>query len=198
MNSPSQPNCVGSDSRLQFIWHRNCRQHAAELTVQAANKEKFERCIYCDGPASLPSQPQQASEAARHAAKLLRDHPRVELVITEAKVLKKKYGGFDFSCVLRCPRGTQEQRRLEVEVDGPQHFSKQYHDHTAEAQQAADRRKDEAAWKAGRCLLCLHYLDSARWARAIDKAVRLATLPSRNKLRLYTRSYAKKDKVAKA
>lgn len=83
-------------------------------------------------------------------------------------------------------------------MDGPQHFSKQYHEHTAEAQQAADRRKDQAAWKAGRCLLRLHYLDRARWARAISKAVQRATLPSRNKLLLYTRNYAKKDQVAKA
>lgn len=196
INSPYEAGCVGADSRRKFIWHRVCRCHAAELTVQAANAAAFGPCIYCTHPDSLPAGWSPASEHARYAAKLVQAHPSVLLVITEAKVLNGTRGGFDFSLLLRGTPGSADERRLEIDVDGPQHFTKDMYDTTAEAQRAADARKDEAAWEQGRCMLRLHYQDTGRWARAIDRAIHLATEPSKKKFQRYTGSYAKPNRKA--
>jgi hypothetical protein len=189
---------VGADSRNKYVWRRNCLCHVAELTVQAANAEAFATCTYCDSPASLPAGFTPASDCSRYADELLQGHPSVQLVITEAKVLGGTFGGFDFGVLLQPPAGSTEQRRLEVEVDGTQHFNKHMFDTTAEAQHAADARKDKAAWKEGRCLLRLHYQDSSKWKQQIDRAIALATLRTKYKFQHYTRSYGKTNRMQRA
>lgn len=69
------------------------------------------------------------------------------------------------------------------------------HDTTVGQQRAVDRRKDEAAWQQGRCLLRLHWQDSSRWYRSLLDAVRRATLPHRNCFVLYTISYGLTNRV---
>ena len=198
INYPNQAGCVGADSRSKFSWHRNCRCHAAELTVQAANRDAFATCIYCDDPASLPAGVSPASDHARYAAELLRAEPSVQLLFTETKVLNGTHGGFDFSALLRGKPGIADERRLEIEVDGPQHFISNMYDTTAEAQQEADARKDAAAWRQGRCVLRLHYKDRSRWAQAVRRAIDRATRPSKLKFLCYTRSYDKRARIARA
>ncbi len=168
------------------------------LTVQAANRDAFDFCIYCDDPASLPDGVHPASVLARHAEQLLQAEPGVQLLITKAKVLNGTYGGFDFSALLCGKPGSADERRLEVEVDGTQHFVSNMYDTTAEAQQAADARKDVAAWKQGRCVLRLHYRDRRHWARAIRKAIKQATRPSKLKFLCYTSSYDKQLRIGRA
>lgn len=166
--------------------------------MQAANRDAFEHCIFCSSEDSLPAGIWPASSLARTAEQLLRAQHGVQLIITEAKVLNSTHGGFDFSVVLPCPPGSlgsTAPRRLEIEVDGQQHFTKALHGTSAQRQQAADRRKDKEAWRQGRCLLRLHHLDQTKWAAHIREAVRLATLPSPKSFLLYTRSYSKRDRV---
>lgn len=189
------PEAAGRDSRIKHLWWRSCRRHAAEITVQAANRDAFEHCIFCASTGGLPAGLFPASPYAQAAEQLLGRQHGVLLIITEAKVLNGTFGAFDFSVLLQGPAGSSTPRRLEIEVDGPQHFCKSMHGTTAEKQQAADKRKDKAAWKAGRCLLRLHYSDQRLWAGAIAAAVRRATLPSHNKLLIYTPSYNKHDRV---
>lgn len=189
---------MGADSRKKFIWRRNCAHHVAELTVQAANDEAFATCMYCDSPDSLPAGFFPASKHAKYADELVRAQPSVQLVITEAKVLGGTFGGFDFSIPLPPPTGSTQQRRLEIEVDGPQHFGKDMFDTTAETQRAADARKDKAAWEQGRCLLRLHYQDSNKWKKQIDRAISLATHRITYKFLRYTRSYDKQNRMQRA
>lgn len=168
--------------------------------MQAANGGEdgppFVHCIYCTTAASLPAGIHPASSLAQHCEQLLCAQHGVELIITEAKALNGKHGAFDFSLLLRCPHSSSNPRRLDIEVDGLQHFTKQMYDTTAQRQQAADKRKDKAAWAQGRCLVRLHYLDRRFWQSKIQEAVRRATFPARNKLLLYTPSYGRKDRVA--
>lgn len=166
--------------------------------MQAANRGAFVTCIYCDDPDSLPAGVWPASDHVRYAAQLLQAEPRVQLLITEAKVLNGTHGGFDFSALLCGTPGSADERRLEIEVDGPQHFISDMFDTTAEAQQAADARKDAAAWKQGRCVLRLHYKDRRRWAQAVSKAIDRATRPSKLKFLCYTRSYDKRLRIGRA
>ena len=196
INAGPVPSGLGTDSRRTYAWQRQCRQHFAELTVQAANKSgSWVNCIYCQRQESLPKGWHVASYYAATAAELLRLVRGVRHIFTEAKVLKGTCGAFDFSLVL-CPgQQGQEERRLEVEVDGEQHFSKPMHGTTANQQRAADRRKDEAAWQHGRCLVRLHYLDSSRWLQVLQDAVRRATLPHRNRFIIYSTSYGLRNRV---
>jgi hypothetical protein len=87
-------------------------------------------------------------------------------------------------------------RRLEIDIDGEQHFSKSMHGTSPQQQHAADERKDEEAWRQGRCVLRLHWKDQDRWPAKINAAINLATRPSLCKFLLYTRSYRKKDRQA--
>lgn len=96
--------------------------------MQAANRGAFATCIYCDDPASLPAGVSPASDHASYAAQLLQAEPRVQLLITEAKVLNGTHGRFDFSALLCGKPGSADERRLEVEVDGPQHFISDMYD----------------------------------------------------------------------
>jgi hypothetical protein len=114
--------------------------------------------------------------------------------MTEAKVLNGKLGGFDCSALLRPPPGSPGQHRLEVDTDGPQHFSKGMHSTTPQQQRAADRRKDRAAWNRGRRVVRLHHADEHEWAEKIGEAVRLANSPTYRALLLYTSSYNKLDR----
>jgi hypothetical protein len=197
---------MGRDCRSKVAVCRDCGIHSGELTIQGANKRgSWQHCVYCAPADSLPKGIHPASELAKAADQLLRAHPAVqrccERIITEAKVLNGKFGAFDFSLVLRGPAdaaGNGQRRRLEVEVDGVQHFSHSMHSTTSTKQKQVDKRKDKAAWEAGRCLLRLHYLDRRFWGSKIDEAVRRATLPGRIKLLLYTSSYGKKDRAGPA
>lgn len=188
---------LGRDARQKIIVERSCGKHCAELTVQAANeRESWEHCIYCAAEGSLPKNIKPASALAKAADQLLQAHPAVERIITEAKVLNGKFGGFDFSVVLRCPtdvEGSSQQRRLEVEVDGVQHFRRCMHGTTAQRQKGVDRRKDKAAWEAGRCLVRLHHLDLRVWDRKIAQALHRATKPCRKRFVLYTSTYNKPE-----
>lgn len=165
--------------------------------MQAANRGSFRHCIYCSGP-SLPPGIQPASKHAAAAEELLRAHPNVQLIMTEAKVLNGKWGGYDCSALLRPAPGSTQQHRVEVDTDGPQHFSKGMHKTTPQQQRAADRRKDQAAWKKGRRVLRLHHADQHEWAEKIAEAVRLANSPNYRALLLYTSSYNKQDRKQRA
>lgn len=193
LNYPAAPGCVGADSRLKFVWWRGCHRHAAELTVQAANGGSFVHCIYCSG-ASLPPGIQPASKLAAAAEELLRAHPSVQLIMTEARVLNGQLGGYDGSVLLRALPGSTAQRRLEVDTDGPQHSLKRMYNTTPQQQRAADMRKDWAAWKQRRSVLRLHHADQQQWAEKIDKAVQLASSSRYSALLLYTSSYHKRDR----
>lgn len=168
--------------------------------MQAANsgrkKTPFTVCIFCDSEQSLPAGVQPASDHARTAEALLRMQHGVELLITEAKVLNGRHGPFDFSVLLCCPHSSAERRRLEVEVDGQQHFVSGMHGITPHNQRAVDERKDSAAWQQGRMLLRLHHADKRFWAQKIEQAVRRATFPARNRFLFYTPSYGRRDKVS--
>lgn len=164
---------------------------------QRTSGELWQHCTYCAAEGSLPKNIKQASSLAKAAEQLLRAHPAVERIITEAKVLNGKFGGFDLSVVLRCPTdpaGSRQQRRLEIEIDGVQHFKSSMHSTTAQRQLGVDRRKDKAAWEAGRCLLRLHHLDRHIWDKKIAQAVHRATLPCRKRFLLYTPSYNKAER----
>ena len=128
-----------------------------------------------------------ASSHARAAETMLKAHASVALLVTERKELNAKFGGFDFSALLLCDWG---ERWLEVEVDGEGHFKTTY-DTSAEQQQDADRRKDAAAYKAGRCLVRLHFQDRDCWSQYLNRAIKLATQPAQVKFIRYTPSYEK-------
>ena len=187
---------LGCDSRRAFVWRRRCRCHYAELTVQGANRTgKWVHCIYCDHPDSLPKGWSPPSYYASTANALLRSMPGVRHVLTEAKALKGKHGAFDFSLMLQPASPGQPMPRLDVEVDGRQHFVCAMHGTSTFQQRALDARKDEAAWKAGRCLVRLHYLDCSRWRPVLMEALRRARLHPRQRFILYSPSYARLNKI---
>jgi len=96
INAGPVPSGLGTDSRRTYAWQRQCRQHFAELTVQAANKSgSWVNCIYCQRQESLPKGWHVASYYAATAAELLRLVRGVRHIFTEAKVLKGTCGAFD-------------------------------------------------------------------------------------------------------
>lgn len=164
--------------------------------MQAANSGAFALCIFCLGKENLTKGSKPASLYAQQVDELLRQHAAVLLLITEAKVLNGRFGAFDFSVLLRSPSGSTGWRRLEIEIDGEQHFSKGMHGTSPQQQQAVDERKDKAAWAAGRCLLRLHCKDTRSWRAKINAAIDLATQPSPSKFLHYTSSYRKRNREA--
>lgn len=195
-NNEPEPPAVGIDARLRFVWQRRCGKHWAEMTAQGANKSgSWVHCIYCDSKENLPKGWMEPSEYAAQAARMLGELAVVERIFTECKVLGGTYGGFDFSLALRPSQPGQERRRLEVEVDGPQHFTKAMHDTTAQQQRESDCCKNEEAWKQGRCVVRLHYLDCWRWKPVLQEAIRLAMLPSRKRFILWSVSYARLRRI---
>ena len=196
VNKSDVPPSLGADSRRTFVWHRRCRRHFAELSVQGANKTgSWVHCNYCDRRDSLPKGWHPPSFYATSADVLLRSLPHVRHILSEVKALKGKHGPFDFSLMLQPARPGLPEPRLDVEVDGRQHFICAMHGTTAQQQRAVDQRKDEAAWKAGRCLVRLHYLDCSRWRQLLLEAVRRARLHPRQRFILYSPSYARLSKI---
>jgi hypothetical protein len=155
----------------------------------------WDNCVYCSSNQHLPAGWHEPSYYAQEADVLLRQLTGVELVITEAKVLKGTFGAFDFSLLLAPPQAGLPYRRLEVEVDPEQHFAKDMYSTTAQQQRARDRAKDEAAWQAGRCLVRLHWQDCARWHKTLRHAVDRATWRQRMRFVMYTISYGLRDRI---
>lgn len=172
----------GADSRNKYVWFRDCFKHAAELTVQGANKSgSWVNCNFCTPAEQLPKGWAAASDHAKAAAPLVHALAALKPIITEAKVLGGTFGPFDFSVVVAVSGGSggdsssrQQWRRVEVEVDGEQHFTKAHHDTTPGQQLATDREKDAEAWRQGRCLVRLHYLDRRFWQDKLQYAAKLA------------------------
>lgn len=157
------------------------------LTADAANKrDSWQRCIYCDRATEGEEESSKASSFARAAEKLLRGFTPFPFLGTESKVLRGKFGAFDFSLALHTPAGL---RWLHAEVDGQTHFSKPRKGETVGAQKDVDRRKDEAAWEQGQLLVRLHYLDQGVWDQALRQAVHHAMQPGTARFIIYTRSY---------
>jgi len=138
-------------------------------------------CKYC-GIGTAPGA-RLASELAKRADQLLqelraalraadaRKGIKIKTTIIESRVLKGMYGPFDFSLRLRLrlADGSRVYRRLEVEVDGRQHFYGYCYGKHYTEQQRCDESKNEAVVGAGRRLVRLHFEDKddaweARWA----------------------------------
>lgn len=166
-------------------------QHAVLLTPDAANASgAFQRCIYCSRPKRADKRRQAASSYAREAEELLRDFafypPCPPIIITESKVLGGKLGAIDLSFPVRTSRAL---RWVHVEVDSSTHFEKPWGGGAGNAQQAADRRKDAAAWEQGRMLVRLHFADKDSWRAALNTASSYASEEAMQRFILYTDSY---------
>lgn len=158
------------------------------LTADAANKRgSWQHCMYCNPGPEGGEESSTASSFARRAERLLRDFTPFPFLGTESKVLRGKFGAFDFSLALQAPAGL---RWLHAEVDGQTHFSKPRKGESVGAQKDVDRRKDRAAWQQGRLLVRLHYLDQGVWGQALRQAVHYAMQPGTTRFIIYTRSYA--------
>lgn len=158
------------------------------LTADAANKrDSWQYCIYCNPAPEGEEGSSKTSSYARAAEKVLRDFTPFPFLATESKVLRGKFGAFDFSLALQTPAGL---RWLHAEVDGHTHFSKPRKGESVGAQKDVDRRKDMAAWEQGRLLVRLHYLDQGVWPQALRQTVHYAMQPSTDRFIIYTRSYS--------
>ena len=158
------------------------------LTADAANKrDSWQYCIYCNPAPEGEEGSSKTSSYARAAEKVLRDFTPFPFLATESKVLRGKFGAFDFSLALQTPAGL---RWLHAEVDGHTHFSTPRKGESVGAQKDVDRRKDMAAWEQGRLLVRLHYLDQGVWPQALRQTVHYAMQPSTDRFIIYTRSYS--------
>lgn len=115
-------------------------------------------------------------------------------IITQAKLIEGFAGAIDFTIEWTSAGGTR--RILHVEVDGEQHFTKDYHDVRKETQLQIDREKDDLIFEQGQCLVRLHYKDTNRWAASLRKAKSMAEkYPTRNFI-LYGKSYAMQNRLS--
>jgi len=111
--------------------------------------------------------------------------PVGSLIITQARTIRGFPGGVDFTVQLPGPRRLQ----IDVEVDGEQHFTKDFHDKRVEAQVEIDRRKDATSLEQGRRRVRLHHNDPFGWAPRLYGAIILAMRYPGAAYNLYTHSY---------
>lgn len=80
---------------------------------------------------------------------------------------------------------------LLIEVDGEQHFVKDYKGKSAKEQFNEDREKDKRAYAAGYKLLRLHHDNIKKWAECIKGALELSARNPGTPFVLYSPAYKK-------
>jgi len=158
------------------------------MTSQGAHKRACSLdCALCPVPAGEASTKrrrcQEASRLELEADCAIRDVAPECLVITQARTIKGFSGGVDFT--LQLPDGLQ----IDVEVDGEQHFSKDYRSTSLEEQWARDRAKDELSLQQGRRRVHLHHNDELGWRPRLRGALELARRHPGASFTLFTHSY---------
>lgn len=148
-------------------------------------------CTLCDKQAELPDGYKEASEWVKAAVPLIQQHSGGELLVTEERALGHTFGPFDLVLLLRSEGG--ELRKLYFDVDGEKH-DENYCDMSGSDQWLVDRRKDNAAWRAGMMLVRLHYKDLSFWPQTISQAVAVAQRRQRHRLLLYTKGHGLRGK----
>lgn len=143
--------------------------------------------MYHSSQHDLPPTAPRPSAYASIAEPLVRAFASQPWLVTEWRVLRMHYGGFDFSMPVLAANG--EQRWVHVDVDGETHASRARQGSSVGEQQSRDREKDEAAWRAGLMLVRLHHNDLPLWQRLLKLAAWHARQPQRRRFILYTKSY---------
>lgn len=192
MNASPEPDCsIARCSSTKLYCVRSCKKHRVLISAQAANRSsKFRICKYCTKRRRRQKQ-SGASRPERQAlpliTRLAAEHKQI--VITESKVLRGKYGAIDFGIPITIA-ATGTCKVVWVEVDGKQHREESCRGISPEEQTDRDRRKDRAAAVAGEVLVRLYCNDGKQqWKLTLGEAIAAAQQQPSSGCVIYTPSY---------
>jgi hypothetical protein len=182
---------IGRTSKQRLLAVRTCGKHYSLVTAQGFNKDELPHgCHVCPNHLGRGAT-QPASDHVHTAVRISSELFPGARIIFEARVIKGFNGGVDITIEYKDSRG--ETKEIDIEVDGEQHFKKQYHKTSAQEQREIDERKDTMALEQGRRLVRLHYNDRNRWGDTLKMGRKLAESNRNQNWILYSLSYGKKN-----
>jgi very-short-patch-repair endonuclease len=198
LNTGTPIEVLGRTNTEQTVYRRGCSRHFAFISAKAANSKKsrhaFLRCKYCHGKFVKKGKKKAVLMPSSHEQKALEVVEKVfqgSSIVTECYHLGKQVGAADFTVMLD---SSTAGRKLVVEVDGSQHFSKGYNATSLKDQEDRDMRKDDAYWAAGMAVVRLHHNDSSWWEKKLLQAASLIRANPHDPFILYTAKYNKEDR----